>query len=194
VAILGGNDSEGDDQDPSGLNEIDAGESQADDEPLRDKGSASTPQWLFDYCAEMAVEMCGERITLDVAAAAWNRKCERYYTEEQDGLVQPWNAKAVWLNCPYNDQTIEAFIKKAMAERDERGTTTFALLPDWGGYDFMDLCEQHGRIHRIKGPVMFTREDGNKFVMNCGYRSSIVKVFVFGPNVQPGFGKPIIKG
>lgn len=163
------------------------------DAPLSDNGGASTPQWLFDYCNQLAVQACGEPITLDVAAAPWNHKCERYFTEEQDGRTQPWDAKAVWLNCPYNVRLIDAFVKKAISEKNERGTTTIALLPDWGGYDYMDLCEKHGRIHRIKGPVVFTREDGSTFPMNCGFRSTVVKVVVFGPNVRPGFGKPIIK-
>ncbi len=159
--------------------------------PARDIGGASTPQWLFDQCDEMALALCGERISLDVAAAEWNHKCQRYYTEDQDGRMQPWDAKAVWLNCPFIAPIIESFVRKAISERDERGTTTFALLPDWGGYQYWDLCEKHGRIHRIKGPVVFRRHDGSTFVMNCGFRRTALKVVVIGPDVQPGFGEPI---
>ena len=43
-----------------------------------------TPQAFFDKLhAEFG-------FTLDVAARAGNAKCARYFTPEDDGLVQPW--------------------------------------------------------------------------------------------------------
>lgn len=49
--------------------------------------------------------------TLDVAAAAHNTKCERYFTREQDGLVQDWSGERVWCNPPYSD--IAPWVRKA---------------------------------------------------------------------------------
>ena len=74
----------------------------ANDNQPKDNGGASTPPWLFDRCNHLAMEACGEPITLDVAAAEWNHKCDRYYTEDDDALEQDWDATAAWLNPPFS--------------------------------------------------------------------------------------------
>jgi len=48
---------------------------------------------------------------LDVCATPGNAKCARYYTEEQDGLVQPWTGRC-WMNPPYG-RTIGKGVQKA---------------------------------------------------------------------------------
>jgi phage N-6-adenine-methyltransferase len=52
--------------------------------------------------------------TLDVAAAAHNAKCERYFTREDDGLAQSWAGERVWCNPPYSD--IKSWVVKAWME------------------------------------------------------------------------------
>jgi phage N-6-adenine-methyltransferase len=167
-------------------------QSQNKNDPPKDNGGAATPQWLFDNCNELAVAACGQPITLDVAAAAWNAKCERYFTKEDDTLEQDWDAKAAWCNPPYSADIIDKFVRKAI-DASKQGTTTCCLLP-WWNYPYLDLCEQHGRIHRICGPVSFLREDGSAFALNNGYHTTALVVVVFGPTVRPGFGVPIRKG
>ena len=49
--------------------------------------------------------------TLDVAAAAHNTKCERFYDRDQDGVQQTWGGHTVWCNPPYSD--IAPWIRKA---------------------------------------------------------------------------------
>lgn len=44
----------------------------------------STPQWLFDRLNNI---FC---FTLDACADNANHKCEKYFTEEQNGLNQSW--------------------------------------------------------------------------------------------------------
>ena len=181
-----------------GGNRADAGNQRGDpesqdngDDPPKDNGSASTPQWLFDRCNELAVAACGEPITLDVAAADWNHKCERYFTQEDDALKLDWDAKAAWCNPPYTAAIIESFVRKAV-DSAKHGTTTFCLLPSWN-YPYLDLCEQHGQIHRICSPVSFGRQDGSVLTLNNGFHTTSLIVVVFGPTVQPGFGAPIRK-
>jgi hypothetical protein len=140
----------------------------------------------------MAVEACGAPITLDVAAADWNHKCERYFTEGIDGLKQDWDAKAVWCNPPYKATIIEAFVRKAL-DAFQCGTTSVFLIP-WWNYPYMDLCERYGRVHRICSPVCFRREDGSTFAMNNRYGTTQLVVVVFGPTIQPGNGIPIRNG
>jgi hypothetical protein len=162
-----------------------------DDTPPKDSGDVSTPRWLFDRCNELAVAVCGEPITLDVAAADWNHKCDRYFTKEDDALTKVWDAKAAWCNSPYTAPIIESLVRKAIDE-SKRGTTTFCLVPSWN-YPYHDLCEQHGRIHRICSPVTFQRQDGSPLTLNNGFRTTSLIVAVFGPTIQPGFGEPIRK-
>jgi phage N-6-adenine-methyltransferase len=164
-------------------------QSQNKNDPPKDNGGYATPRWLFSHCNRLAIAACGEPITLDVAAAAWNAKCERYFTEEDDGLTKPWDVKASWCNPPYSATIIESFVRKAI-DAARHGTTTICLLP-WWSYPFMDLCERHGRIHRVCNPVSFRRQDGSPLTLNNGFHTTSLVVVVFGPTVRAGFGTPI---
>ena len=63
------------------------------------------------FFAQLSERFSG--FTLDVAAAAHNAKCDRYYTAEDDGLAQPWSGR-VWCNPPYSD--CRAWVEKAWLE------------------------------------------------------------------------------
>jgi phage N-6-adenine-methyltransferase len=67
--------------------------------------------------------------TLDVAAAAHNTKCERFYSIEDNGLEQPWAGERVWCNPPYSD--IGAWVAKAHHEwsRPDAPELIVMLLP-----------------------------------------------------------------
>lgn len=52
--------------------------------------------------------------TLDVAAAAHNAKCTRWFGRAEDGLLQSWVGERVWCNPPYSD--IGAWVRKAWDE------------------------------------------------------------------------------
>jgi site-specific DNA-methyltransferase (adenine-specific) len=52
--------------------------------------------------------------TLDPCATPENAKCKQFYTEEQDGLKQPWHGR-VFMNPPYG-RTIGLWLAKARAE------------------------------------------------------------------------------
>ena len=84
-----------------------------------------TPQDLFDKLNEEF------HFDLDVCALPENAKCEKYYTPEDDGLLQPWNG-VCWCNPPYG-RTISKWIQKAYE--------TFA-----GGYG----CYASSRKNRYK--------------------------------------------
>lgn len=63
----------------------------------------STPSWLFRQLDDEF------HFTVDVAAAADNAKCERFYTKEQNGLEQSWFGERVWCNPPYDHKSLTAF-------------------------------------------------------------------------------------
>jgi phage N-6-adenine-methyltransferase len=62
--------------------------------------------------------------TIDVAASQDNAKCERFYTLEDDGLIQDWEGEVVWCNPPYSD--LKAWVAKAFNARD---AVVVMLLP-----------------------------------------------------------------
>lgn len=85
-----------------------------------DKMDWETPDHLFNGLdAEFG-------FTHDVAASAENAKCENYFTEEDNGLMQPWSG-ICWMNPPYG-RAVGDWMRKAVRE-SERGVTIVALVP-----------------------------------------------------------------
>lgn len=64
--------------------------------------------------------------TLDPCANEDNAKCERWFSKEEDGLVQKWEG-VVWCNPPYSN--VKEWIKKAYYEMIDYHVTTVMLLP-----------------------------------------------------------------
>jgi len=87
-----------------------------------DKNYWETPKWLFD---ELNNEF---RFTLDAAASDTNHKCDKYFTESDDGLSQNWGGYVVWCNPPYGKQATANWVKKAYDECEEHGATVVMLL------------------------------------------------------------------
>jgi phage N-6-adenine-methyltransferase len=63
---------------------------------------------------------------VDVCAVADNAKCERFFSPEQNGLLQPWAGRC-WCNPPYG-KTIGQWVRKAW-EASVDGSTVVCLLP-----------------------------------------------------------------
>ena len=80
-----------------------------------------TPQDLFD---ELNKEFS---FTLDPCATRENAKCDKYYTEEDDGLSKSWGGGIVFMNPPYGRE-IGKWVKKAY-EESLKGTVVVCLIP-----------------------------------------------------------------
>ena len=52
----------------------------------------STPQDLFDKLDEEF------HFDLDLCASVFNHKCERYFTEQDNGLLQKWNCSCAFIS------------------------------------------------------------------------------------------------
>lgn len=109
----------------------------------------STPQSFFD---ELDKEF---NFTLDPCATHDNAKCKKYYTIEDDGLLQDWSKDIVFMNPPYGRE-IKHWVQKAY-EESLKGATVVCLIPArtdtsyWHEYIFGKADD----IRFIKGRLKF---------------------------------------
>lgn len=118
-----------------------------DFDPAPSNSTWETPVKLFQ---ELDDEFGFE---LDVCATKENAKCERFYTSEDDGLVQPWGG-VVWMNPPYGRE-IGKWVRKAYETAREKKGTVVCLLPsrtetEW----FQEYCTK-GEVRFLKGRLHF---------------------------------------
>jgi DNA N-6-adenine-methyltransferase (Dam). len=81
----------------------------------------STPQDFYDKYNTIY------KFTLDPCSNGKNAKCNKYFTESQNGLKQDWGNNIVFMNPPYG-RTIGLWIKKAY-ESSLNGATVVCLIP-----------------------------------------------------------------
>ena len=105
-----------------------------------------TPQAFFDKYNQQY------HFDVDVCALPTNAKVDKYYTPEQDGLIQKWEGSC-WMNPPYGRE-IGKWVQKAY-ESALGGATVVCLLPSrTDTHWFHDFCMK-GKIEFIKGRLKF---------------------------------------
>lgn len=82
----------------------------------------STPQDFFDNLNNEF------NFTLDPCATKENRKCEKYFSIEQDGLKQDWSNNIVFCNPPYGKEICK-WVEKCYMESKKDNTTVVLLIP-----------------------------------------------------------------
>lgn len=92
--------------------------------------------------------------TLDPASTDKNAKCEKHFTEREDGLSQSWGGYSVFCNPPYG-RAIPLWVKKAYEESQKPNTKVVMLIPArtdtaW----FHDYCVK-GKIEFLRGRLKF---------------------------------------
>ena len=117
-----------------------------------EKDDYETPQDLFDNLDSIY------HFTLDAAASPRNAKCDRFYTEEDNGLVQKWEG-IVWVNPPYGRRVTGIWVDKAIHETVVSGAFICMLLPArtdtrW----FHKILNSASAILFIKGRLRFVGE------------------------------------
>ena len=113
------------------------------------KNDWETPQWLFD-------ELDGEfHFTLDPCASHETAKCNKYYTVEDDGLIQDWGNEVVFCNPPYSDIMQTEWVKKCY-EHSKKGGTAVMLIPARTDTKrFHDYILGKAEIRFIRGRLKF---------------------------------------
>lgn len=112
----------------------------------------ATPQDLFDKLNARF------GFTLDVCALDWNHKCPKYFTPEDDGLIQDWGNEICWMNPPYGKE-ISKWMRKAL-EASLLGATVVCLIPARTDTAWWHDYAMRGEIEFIRGRIKFISKNG----------------------------------
>jgi site-specific DNA-methyltransferase (adenine-specific) len=133
----------------------------------------ATPQGLFDRLNEEF------GFTLDPAATSKNAKCKKFFTLQNNGLIQSWQGEKVFINPPFSN--VKGFMKKAY----EEGKTTLVVCLVASRTDttwFHDFAMKASEIRLIRGRLNYN--GGN----SATFPSAIV---IFDPNNRQSY--PILR-
>ena len=109
----------------------------------------TTPMWLFK---ELDVKF---NFTLDPCCTKESALCDKYYTIEDDGLIQDGGGEIVFMNPPYG-RAIGKWVEKAFRE-SLNGAVVVCLIPSrtdtryWHNYIFPYAAD----IKFLKGRLKF---------------------------------------
>lgn len=117
--------------------------------------SSATDQWATpqSFFNELHEEFT---FTLDPCADEFNHKCEKYFTKEQDGLLQDWSGERVFCNPPYGRET-QHWVRKCFDEVHEGGFPLAVMLipartdTRW----FHEYIYKKAEIRFVKGRLKF---------------------------------------
>lgn len=86
--------------------------------------TSNTPEWATpqNFYDEINKEFV---FSVDVAATKDNAKCDKYFTQLDDGLAKSWDNETVWCNPPYGRE-IGKWVKKAS---EAQGGIVVMLIP-----------------------------------------------------------------
>ena len=106
-----------------------------------------TPQDFFDKCNNEF------NFNLDVASTDENAKCEKHFTEKEDGLKCSWEGYRVWCNPPYKN--LAEWIKKADSEKENAELIVMLIPARTDTKAFHEYIYHKAEIRFIKGRLKF---------------------------------------
>lgn len=114
--------------------------------------SSATDEWSTppDFFAGVAARF--GPFDLDVCASATNAKAPRYFTKDDNGLVQTWTGRC-WMNPPYG-RTIGLWMRKAF-ESALGGAVCVCLVPARTDTAWWHEYVARGRVEFIRGRLKF---------------------------------------
>ena len=115
--------------------------------------SSTTDQWATpqDFFDKLDAEF---HFSLDPCASEDNAKCKKYFTEEDNGLIQNWRGQRVFCNPPYGRE-ISKWVRKC-SEESKNCEVIVMLLPArtdtaW----FWDYIYGKAEIRFVRGRLKF---------------------------------------
>lgn len=135
------------------------------------RGDYETPKELIDNLSTVFpwdLDACASRPNV----------CDRFYSPEDNGLVQPWHG-LVWLNPPYGrNRHIDRWTLKARLEAKQPGCTVVCLLPARTSTQWWhDNVPRATWVLFIKGRLRFDLPGGEPAPNSAGFPSALV---IFG--------------
>ena len=103
--------------------------------------------------------------TLDVCANSKNAKCNKYFTENDNGLEQRWSGEICWMNPPFGRE-IKKWVVKAYNE-SLMGAIVVALLPSRTNTAWWHDYVEKGDVRFIRGEVRFKGYDRGLWMPMC---------------------------
>lgn len=97
------------------------------------------------------------KFTLDACADEKNTCCNRYYSKEQNGLLQSWTNERVWCNPPYNE--IKEWLNKAYAEIENNALSVLPIPFRGGTKWYNDLVRGKALEIPIIGRLTFGSDE-----------------------------------
>lgn len=92
--------------------------------------------------------------TVDASADAENRKVDRYWDKQIDGLKQDWSNEVVWCNPPYG-RNVPEWLKKGQEAAKNGATSVFLIPAKTNTIWFHKLCLAADEIRFVKGRPKF---------------------------------------
>jgi phage N-6-adenine-methyltransferase len=105
-----------------------------------------TPQELFNTLDKEF------GFTLDACATPETAKCEQFFTEEDDALLQEWRG-VVWCNPPYGRE-IDRWLRKAYLSALE-GASVVCLVPSRTDIRWWHEYAMKGEVRFLRGRLKF---------------------------------------
>ena len=126
----------------------------------------TTDDWGTPPSFVAALEAEFGRFDLDPCATDATAKADRYYTREENGLVQDWSG-LVFVNPPYSN--VVPWVEKAIAEcRAERACSLLLLPNNTDTAWFHDLVLRWCSVRFLRGRIAFLGHDGQPVTGNRG--------------------------
>lgn len=121
------------------------------------------------------------KFTIDVAADSRNKKVERFFSIEDDGLKQDWTNEIVWCNPPYG-RDVPKWLLKGKENAEKNNTISVFLIPartntKW----FHEICLKADEIRFVKGRPKFYNYANEDFEALFGLPVPLCLV-IFRPN------------
>jgi site-specific DNA-methyltransferase (adenine-specific) len=114
----------------------------------------ATPEKLFKQLDEKF------KFTLDPCCTAFNAKCKKFYTIEDNGLARSWEEEIVFMNPPYGPE-LGLWMQKAFREANEGFCIVVCLVPARTDTKWWHQYAMRGEIRFIKGRLKFGGHRGS---------------------------------
>jgi site-specific DNA-methyltransferase (adenine-specific) len=124
--------------------------------PVKGNNNWSTPQWFFDYFNKLY------GFQVDLAANEDNTKCEEWFDETQNSLIQDWHNIEGWCWCnpPYGHQ-LHNWLEKAYNEMKLGAKICMLTIASTGAaYWEKFIINKVKIVNFIIGRVPFVLPDG----------------------------------